>query len=1236
MALYFNYSFSLESLLVSMVDDLKASGLSDSFIGHKIYIPNKNLKRWLSLELSKSENLGITFNNTYLFLEEGIIDLIKSFDKEEKSYTFLGYNEQLLDLQLLILKIIQSNKDLVMMNKYINSGSQSENSEAKDKLYAKRSWQLSEKLAFYFREYEYQREEMIDTWQTGKQFTEGIPDFLLDIEREERLIYQEVFQAIKDINSSGDNDKTYITLPGYADEVFKKNNLDSSSFNSENRSIYLFGFNQISEFHYRMLLKMSNAYDIHLYQLNFLDNIMGNPGVLEAPLEIETFYNNIKSLEKDNETGLLIPDENENSLVKKWAVASRDNIYRFSETVKESDYQNIKLSIDIDYDISNDTLLHKLQNSLINKKIDKKNKQDKSLQIYGAPDRIREIEAIYNNIFYNLENDESLKITDIAILAPDLTGYINLIQMVFNRSSARNLPYNMTDRKTRDESLFINGLIDALELSSKNFNRTDVIELLCNPIIISSIGGNRDMVPSFVKWIDKLNIFRGYEDDKNTVFSWHRAFQRLRFGRIMEKSVSDHSEVRIFNGILPYSDMECSEEDVFNTFVFGLERLFERLIEFSKLGSEGVNGEKWSEKLTDFIKDFFIISEEFPQEEIDKNALLRNIAKLKLFDELYASDTSSIDFTYVIEFIKSNVQKATRSYGRYLADGVTIAELTPMRPIPFKIVYIIGMNEHDYPGRKDQSSLDLRNAKQKIGDINPGISSRYLLLETLMSAKEKLYISYVNRNTKREQELFPSLLVVELMDYINQFVIDEKKYEPLSLPLKGESERYITDDTICKNKHFDIGQNKYILAQRLSSLLKLRSKGYFGMDSEAARKIIEKADVYLKKFSDNQLYIEPDSIENSNTSVNTDSKDEVYISLYILEKFLKDSLSVKLESLLKLEKDDNDVELELKKYQPYISRYPMEYPLKSELEADIFRCITGHNDGATDIDEWSDNVQESFINRYEFYKNSGQEPTGVFFDFDEKRKKKELQEKYIENDNFNDFVRQVSSDKYYKKVIFSKSMTTISDDGSIVLPPLEYVLSGGDGVEKHAVISGSYSNVFVNDDEVNLVSFVNKLPKDKRKHIIKPFLFATVLTALVNKEYDDNDNYITEFKNKKIICTFFTNSDKKSIVLYDKSAEESEADGGVEDSYIRDLVLAVMNSKNYDFIPGELLLSDAKGKNDDFTRDSVYKKIIDSESDYYNSFKLPDCYKLLDIESMIPENIDRIFSERYGKMLGLL
>jgi exonuclease V gamma subunit len=41
-----------------------------------------------------------------------------------------------------------------------------------------------------------------------------------------------------------------------------------------------------------------------------------------------------------------------------------------------------------------------------------------------------------------------------------------------------------------------------------------------------------------------------------------------------------------------------------------------------------------------------------------------------------------------------------------------------MRPIPLRIVYVLGLEEGRFPGRADCSTLDLRLRQRRIGDVS--------------------------------------------------------------------------------------------------------------------------------------------------------------------------------------------------------------------------------------------------------------------------------------------------------------------------------------------------------------------------------------------------------------------------------------------------------------------------------------------------------------------------------------
>jgi len=86
------------------------------------------------------------------------------------------------------------------------------------------------------------------------------------------------------------------------------------------------------------------------------------------------------------------------------------------------------------------------------------------------------------------------------------------------------------------------------------------------------------------------------------------------------------------------------------------------------------------------------------------------------------------------------------------------------------------MNDRSFPRTSPQLSFDLMVQKPRLGDRSSREDDRYLFLETLISARERLYISYVGQSIKDNSEAPPSVLVSELLDYVAQgFELEGKK-----------------------------------------------------------------------------------------------------------------------------------------------------------------------------------------------------------------------------------------------------------------------------------------------------------------------------------------------------------------------------------------------------------------------------------------------------------------------------
>ena len=97
---------------------------------------------------------------------------------------------------------------------------------------------------------------------------------------------------------------------------------------------------------------------------------------------------------------------------------------------------------------------------------------------------------------------------------------------------------------------------------------------------------------------------------------------------------------------------------------------------------------------------------------------------------------------------------------------MTIGSLSPLRALTFRTVFVVGLDERVFPSAQGFGALDLRAAGRQPGDVTPREQDEYLFLETLLSARERLRLSYVRRDAVTGEQKDPSSVVIALCDVL--------------------------------------------------------------------------------------------------------------------------------------------------------------------------------------------------------------------------------------------------------------------------------------------------------------------------------------------------------------------------------------------------------------------------------------------------------------------------------------
>jgi len=392
--------------------------------------------------------------------------------------------------------------------------------------------------------------------------------------------------------------------------------------------------------------------------------------------------------------------------------------------------------------------------------------QDTSLQIVACPGIYREVETAHNSILHNLQHTPDLKQTDIAILVTDMARYRPVLQAVFERAP-RHLRYNMADFSASGMSAFGEALVGFLDLALEGFTRSRVFSVLLNPCFLAGMKTDRAQATTWLTWAERLGVYHSWDaKDKaergygtSPLFSWQLALRRLRLGRIMDaQTETGDGPAPCFRDVLPYADLESGDKDQLNAFCWAVEGLLPAL---ASLRNYQASGAQWAAALERLVQRFLVVPPDRPEEAQVRDQLAGLLGRLRTLDKLSAA-APSLALALIREIMADSLEAIPGATGEYLTGGVTISALQPLRPVPFRIIYLLGLGEEQFPGSNRLPSYDLRTVQHCPGDIRPAEQNRYLFLETLLAARDKIYLLYTNLDVQRDQELHPCVPLAQL------------------------------------------------------------------------------------------------------------------------------------------------------------------------------------------------------------------------------------------------------------------------------------------------------------------------------------------------------------------------------------------------------------------------------------------------------------------------------------------
>jgi len=420
------------------------------------------------------------------------------------------------------------------------------------------------------------------------------------------------------------------------------------------------------------------------------------------------------------------------------------------------------------------TLLAKIQNDIINDSAETESyAADSSLILNNCFSPLREIEVLCDYILDLFVKNRELTPADIAVISPNIETYASAIESVFGR---HNIPFKIADRDVKKNSKTAQLLNLLLSQIGSRYEAPDIIALFDYSMYVQGKELDSRDRELLEKWVGENAIRHGLESSTPPPnYSFESGFEQLSAGFFMI-SENGFSE----SGSYCYPDIEGSSARILGDFIYFVQTLqkFETECKTEK------SVEDWDYFFKENLQVFFGSDETDFNEDKDNPYQKASNAWDSLKKEIligFGNNANTLlDFSALKNALPRKLEaNAKSSYS--LSGSISFSNFETIRAIPHKIICCIGMNGKEFPRQTKNREISLM-AKYELGDKDTANEDRQMFLETILSAKESLYISWVGQSEKTAEELEPSSVVVMLLKNLEGKIIKH--------PLQPFSKKY--------------------------------------------------------------------------------------------------------------------------------------------------------------------------------------------------------------------------------------------------------------------------------------------------------------------------------------------------------------------------------------------------------------------------------------------------------------
>jgi exodeoxyribonuclease V gamma subunit len=716
-------------LLADALADVLAEPLGSPLDQEWIVVPGRGMAVWLRMALARRH--GVWAGGEMLYprnfvqrvFEEvlaGDPRALSAYNRSQLLWTVLNVLGEMLDDEL-------ERPELAHIAQYV-----------RDDEHGKRRFQLASQVTDTFDQYLTYRPELLRAWEAGD---DGGADE--HGEAWQPLLWRGVVERLGHTHTAA-----------LEQQLLERLAQHDPTLGSLPRRISVFGMSSLPPMYVRTMAALARHIDVHLFQLSPAIDYWSELATPRQLARAAARGDDLDAvhLERGNpllsSLGRLGADLTTVLINELDALGVADKVHDRYQTLDES------------------TLLGRVQADVLQVRVGDHTGRggDNSIAIHACHGPMREVEVLHDQLLAMLAEDGDLRPQDVLVMMPDVEAYAPLVEAVFERepNDPHFIPYRIADRSIRRDSPVLEALHRMLALVGGRATASELLDLLSLEPVRRAFAITSEDVDPITEWVVNVGIRWGIDADHRAAHgqprvhenTWRYGLERLLLGYAMPSL-----NRALFAGTLPHDEVEGQGAALAGKLASFCERMFAVIRELAQ--PRPLSG--WRDALLALLEDGLLYDGD--------NAWQHDRIREALNAMCEAAERADVQHPLHLDVVRSLLDQLVddRQPARgFLTGGVTFCAMVPMRSIPFRVVGMLGMSDGAFPRARRPLDFDLMS---KSGNARPGDRSRrdddrYLFLEALLSARDRVLITYAGQSIRDNSRRPPAVVVSDLLDYV--------------------------------------------------------------------------------------------------------------------------------------------------------------------------------------------------------------------------------------------------------------------------------------------------------------------------------------------------------------------------------------------------------------------------------------------------------------------------------------